>query len=85
MNQYAATIETDDDELNRVTVEYDALSASADQAAALIEAVKNHRDAVAALLKRKKVKIKVTDSDDFSYLVADVAVTNAIFQIELKD
>jgi N6-adenosine-specific RNA methylase IME4 len=44
MNQYAATIETDDDdELNRETVEYDALSASEAQAYAMDDLQDNQR------------------------------------------
>jgi N6-adenosine-specific RNA methylase IME4 len=43
MNQYAATIETDDDELNRETVEYDALSASEAQAYAMDDLQENQR------------------------------------------
>ena len=43
MNQYVATIETDDDELNRDTVEYDALSASEAQAYAMDDLQENQR------------------------------------------
>jgi hypothetical protein len=43
MNQYAATIETDDDELNRITIEYDALSASEAQAYAMDDLQDNQR------------------------------------------
>jgi hypothetical protein len=43
MNQYAATIETDDDELHRETVEYDALSASEAQAYAMDDLQDNQR------------------------------------------
>jgi hypothetical protein len=43
MNQYAATIETDDDELNCITIEYDALSASEAQAYAMDDLQDNQR------------------------------------------
>jgi len=43
MNQYAATIETDDDELNRETVEYEAFSASEAQAYAMDDLQDNQR------------------------------------------
>jgi N6-adenosine-specific RNA methylase IME4 len=43
VNQYAATIETDDDELNRETVEYEAFSASEAQAYAMDDLQDNQR------------------------------------------
>jgi N6-adenosine-specific RNA methylase IME4 len=43
MNEYAATIETDNDELNRQTIEYDALSASEAQAYAMDDLQENQR------------------------------------------
>jgi N6-adenosine-specific RNA methylase IME4 len=43
MNEYAATIEIDNDELNRQTIEYDALSASEAQAYAMDDLQENQR------------------------------------------
>lgn len=43
MNEYAATIETDEDELNRETVEYNAYSASEAQAYAMDDLNDNQR------------------------------------------
>ena len=43
MNQYAATIETDDDELSRETFEYEALSASEAQAYAMDDLQEDQR------------------------------------------
>ena len=43
MNEYAATIETNSDELNRETVEYNAFSASEAQAYAMDDLLDNQR------------------------------------------
>lgn len=43
MNEYAATIETDDDETTRETVTYDAYSASEAQAYAMDDLQENQR------------------------------------------
>ena len=43
MNQYAATIETDDDEMRRETFEYEAFSASEAQAYAMDDLQDNQR------------------------------------------
>lgn len=43
MNQYAATIETDDDELSRETFEYEAIDANQAQAYAMDDLQENQR------------------------------------------
>jgi N6-adenosine-specific RNA methylase IME4 len=43
MNEYAATIETDEDELSRETIEYNAYSASEAQAYAMDDLQDNQR------------------------------------------